>query len=93
VAEDIHTANERRLGEIIGTGIAGKLERSRNEQIVADMRFWLRDELRKLEGWLSDLLRVVAARARRRSRLSCRGIRIFSAHNGSGGFIGCRAMV
>jgi argininosuccinate lyase len=25
VDEDIHTANERRLGEIIGTGIAGKL--------------------------------------------------------------------
>jgi argininosuccinate lyase len=25
IDEDIHTANERRLGEIIGTGIAGKL--------------------------------------------------------------------
>ena len=27
--EDIHTANERRLGEIIGTGIAGKLHTGR----------------------------------------------------------------
>src|SRR5947208_2203149 len=35
VDEDIHTANERRLGEVIGTNIAGKLHtgRSRNEQI------------------------------------------------------------
>ncbi len=65
VDEDIHTANERRLGEIIGTGTGGKLHtgRSRNEQIAADMRLWLRDELRKLEGFLRDLLKVVAARA------------------------------
>ncbi|SLM40876.1 argininosuccinate lyase [Lasallia pustulata] len=65
VDEDIHTANERRLGEVIGTDVAGKLHtgRSRNEQIAADMRLWLRDELRKMEVWLSDLLKVVAARA------------------------------
>lgn len=65
--EDIHTANERRLGEVIGTAIAGKLHtgRSRNEQIATDMRLWLRDELKKLEGWLSDLLRVITARAER----------------------------
>ena len=65
VDEDIHTANERRLGEVIGTGIAGKLHtgRSRNEQIATDMRLWLRDELRKLEGWLADLLRVISSRA------------------------------
>ena len=63
--EDIHTANERRLGEIIGTGIGGKLHtgRSRNEQIATDMRLWLRDELRKLESWLSDFLKVITARA------------------------------
>ncbi|KAI3396856.1 hypothetical protein diail_11628 [Diaporthe ilicicola] len=39
--EDIHTANERRLGEIIGKEIAGKLHtgrgRSRNEQIATDV--------------------------------------------------------
>ncbi|GJC81568.1 argininosuccinate lyase [Colletotrichum liriopes] len=53
--EDIHTANERRLGEIIGKDIAGKLHtgRSRNVQV-------LRDELHKLEG---SFLRVTAARA------------------------------
>src|ERR1700675_3765132 len=39
VDEDIHTANERRLGEIIGMGIAGKLHtgRSRNDQVATGM--------------------------------------------------------
>ncbi|CAG5097518.1 Oidioi.mRNA.OKI2018_I69.XSR.g15113.t1.cds [Oikopleura dioica] len=42
--EDIHTANERRLGEIIGTGIAGKLHtgRSRNEQSICELEHRLR---------------------------------------------------
>ena len=65
VDEDIHTANERRLGEIIGMKIAGKLHtgRSRNDQVATDMRLWLREELQKIEGYLQDFLKVVAARA------------------------------
>src|SRR5690606_13355636 len=65
IEEDIHTANERRLGELIGKDVAGKLHtgRSRNEQIATDMRMWLRDELRKLEGYLVSFLNVVAKRA------------------------------
>ncbi|KAK3388752.1 argininosuccinate lyase [Sordaria brevicollis] len=65
VDEDIHTANERRLGEIIGKDVAGKLHtgRSRNEQVATDMRMWLRDELRKIEKHLQDFLNVTAARA------------------------------
>jgi argininosuccinate lyase len=65
VDEDIHTANERRLGEIIGTATAGKLHtgRSRNDQVATDMRLWLRDELAKLENHLVDFLTVVADRA------------------------------
>ncbi|KAI9833464.1 MAG: hypothetical protein M1819_003622 [Sarea resinae] len=65
VDEDIHTANERRLGELIGTHISGKLHtgRSRNEQVATDMRLWLRDELRKIEAHLVDFLRVFAGRA------------------------------
>ncbi len=41
--EDIHTANERRLTEIVGT-VGGKLHtgRSRNDQVATDMRLWLR---------------------------------------------------
>ena len=65
VDEDIHTANERRLGEIIGKDIAGKLHtgRSRNDQVATDMRLWLRDQLDMLEGYLVDFLKVIAARA------------------------------
>ncbi|RKF81523.1 Argininosuccinate lyase [Golovinomyces cichoracearum] len=65
VDEDIHTANERRLGEIIGKDIAGKLHtgRSRNEQVATDMRLWLRDELRKIQKLLTDFLLVMANRA------------------------------
>lgn len=65
--EDIHTANERRLSEIVGKEIGGKLHtgRSRNEQVATDMRMWLRGELRKLEGYLKDLIQVSVARAER----------------------------
>ena len=40
--EDIHTAVERRLGELIGP-LAGKLHtgRSRNDQVATDFRAWL----------------------------------------------------
>ncbi|TQS33781.1 hypothetical protein Golomagni_05862 [Golovinomyces magnicellulatus] len=63
--EDIHTANERRLGEIIGKDIAGKLHtgRSRNEQVVCDMRMWLRDQMREIETQLIAFIKVIAARA------------------------------
>ncbi|KAF1355256.1 L-Aspartase-like protein [Delphinella strobiligena] len=65
VDEDIHTANERRLGEIIGTNIAGKLHtgRSRNEQVATDMRLWLREQLENIEAFLVDFLKVTASRA------------------------------
>ncbi|KAJ1547752.1 argininosuccinate lyase [Nowakowskiella sp. JEL0078] len=62
--EDIHTANERRLGEHIGS-VAGKLHtgRSRNDQVATDMRLWLKDESLKLEGFLKQLVSVAVARA------------------------------
>ncbi|KAI1200698.1 argininosuccinate lyase [Nemania serpens] len=63
--EDIHTANERRLGEVIGKDIAGKLHtgRSRNEQVVCDMRMWLRDRIREIDSQLVAFLNVVVTRA------------------------------
>ena len=66
VDEDIHTANERRLGEIIGTHVAGKLHtgRSRNDQVGTGMRLWLRDQLRDIEQHLIALLRVTTSRAK-----------------------------
>ncbi|KAG9580077.1 argininosuccinate lyase, partial [Aureobasidium melanogenum] len=65
VDEDIHTANERRLGEIIGKNIAGKLHtgRSRNEQVAVDMRMWLREQLDNIESFLVDFLKVIASRS------------------------------
>ncbi|PWN44269.1 putative ARG4-arginosuccinate lyase [Ceraceosorus guamensis] len=63
--EDIHTANERRLKEIIGA-VAGKLHtgRSRNDQVATDMRLWLIDEAAKLETLLIQLIDVMVKRAK-----------------------------
>ncbi len=48
--EDIHTAIERRLGELIGP-LAGKLHtgRSRNDQVATDFRMWMLETLPKLD--------------------------------------------
>ncbi|KAG5915562.1 hypothetical protein E4U61_004494 [Claviceps capensis] len=64
--EDIHTINERRLGEIIGTQVAGKLHtgRSRNEQIGVDMRLWAREQLKDIASSLKDALAVFTAKAK-----------------------------
>ncbi|KAJ2792399.1 argininosuccinate lyase, partial [Coemansia guatemalensis] len=62
--EDIHTANERRLGELVGS-VAGKLHtgRSRNDQVATDMRLWLRDEVTALIGYLRTLVGALVQRA------------------------------
>jgi len=62
--EDIHTANERRLTELIGP-VAGKLHtgRSRNDQIATDVRLWLRDQIAVLDDHLRDLIGTAASRA------------------------------
>jgi len=62
--EDIHSAVERRLGEIIGPA-AGKLHtgRSRNDQVATDFRLWLLDHLPKLAAVLSDLQSTLIERA------------------------------
>ena len=62
--EDIHTANERRLTELIGT-VAGKLHtgRSRNDQVATDLRLWLREELLARAQQLRTLIEVATERA------------------------------
>ncbi len=62
--EDIHTYVERRLAERIGP-VAGKLHtgRSRNDQVATDVRLWLREEIRRLDAALVELIRVAADRA------------------------------
>ncbi|KAG9079652.1 argininosuccinate lyase [Ceratobasidium sp. UAMH 11750] len=62
--EDIHTANERRLSEIVGP-LGGRLHtgRSRNDQCATDLRLWLLDEVKTIEGALKGLIRVMVERA------------------------------
>uniref|UniRef100_A0A3B4VAU4 Argininosuccinate lyase n=1 Tax=Seriola dumerili TaxID=41447 RepID=A0A3B4VAU4_SERDU len=62
--EDIHTANERRLKELIGAP-AGKLHtgRSRNDQVVTDMRLWLREAISTLTENSLQLISTMVERA------------------------------
>ena len=59
--EDIHTANERRLTELIGAN-GGKLHtgRSRNDQVATDIRLWLRGSARKLLDQLYNVIMLCA---------------------------------
>jgi argininosuccinate lyase len=54
--EDIHTAIERRLTELVGD-IAGKLHtgRSRNDQVATDFRLWMVEAIPGLASALKDL--------------------------------------
>jgi argininosuccinate lyase len=62
--EDIHTANERRLTELVGA-VGGKLHtgRSRNDQVATDVRLWLRDAIGGLRVYLHQLIAAAADRA------------------------------
>ena len=62
--EDIHTAVERRLGEVIGL-VAGKLHtgRSRNDQVATDLRLYLVQKLDELRPALVELQRVIVSQS------------------------------
>jgi argininosuccinate lyase len=62
--EDIHTAVERRLTELIGP-VAGKLHtgRSRNDQVALDLRLWLLEALEAIQADLLALQTVIVNRA------------------------------
>jgi argininosuccinate lyase len=62
--EDIHTAVERRLGELVGN-VAGKLHtgRSRNDQIATDTRLYVIDAIHDLRSAVGDLQRTIVAKA------------------------------
>jgi argininosuccinate lyase len=64
--EDIHTAVERRLGELIGVA-AGKLHtgRSRNDQVATDFRLWMLDTLPLLDAAITGLQSALVAVAER----------------------------
>jgi argininosuccinate lyase len=62
--EDIHTAVERRLHEIIGP-VAGKLHtgRSRNDQIATDMRIYVRMAIKRIDESLCEVQRSLIEQA------------------------------
>ncbi len=64
--EDIHTAVERRLGELIGP-LAGKLHtgRSRNDQVATDFRLWMSGILPRMHFLLAELQETLVDRADR----------------------------
>jgi len=63
--EDVHTANERRLCELIGADVGGKLHtgRSRNDQVATDWRLWLARRLLRIRVHLRALILVACDRA------------------------------
>ncbi|XP_076286915.1 argininosuccinate lyase isoform X2 [Lasioglossum baleicum] len=63
--EDIHSANERRLSELIGS-VAEKLHtgRSRNDQTITDTKLWLRKSIDELTNKMTTFVEVLIARAK-----------------------------
>lgn len=57
--EDIHTANERRLTEIIGD-VGKKLHtgRSRNDQVATDTRMYTVSQIKEIHSQLIELLKI-----------------------------------
>ncbi len=62
--EDVHTAVERRLTEIIGA-VGGKLHtgRSRNDQVATDLRLWTLDAMHNIDSLLTALQEALIAAA------------------------------
>lgn len=58
--EDVHSAVDRRLGEVIGE-VAGKLHtgRSRNDQVALDLRLYLKRSARDRMSQLAGFIRVL----------------------------------
>ncbi|NPV60499.1 MAG: argininosuccinate lyase [Actinobacteria bacterium] len=63
--EDIHTAVERALVERLGeVGAKLRAARSRNDQVAADMRLFVKEESRRVMALLLELMGVILERAR-----------------------------
>jgi argininosuccinate lyase len=62
--EEIHTAVERRLTELVGP-VGGKLHtgRSRNDQIATDFRLWVLDALAEIDALVAGLQSTLIAQA------------------------------
>ena len=62
--EDIHTAVERRLIEIVGA-VGGKLHtgRSRNDQVATDFRLWVLSAIEQVDGLLANVQQALIGKA------------------------------
>ncbi|XP_039302357.1 argininosuccinate lyase isoform X3 [Solenopsis invicta] len=62
--EDVHSANERRLSELIGD-VAKKLHtgRSRNDQTITDTKLWLRKSIDRLLLRVKNFIEILIIRA------------------------------
>lgn len=62
--EDIHTAVERRLTELVGL-VGGKLHtgRSRNDQVATDFRLWVMDAIDGMDALIAQLQRALVEQA------------------------------
>jgi argininosuccinate lyase len=62
--EDIHTAVERRLLELVGA-VGGRLHtgRSRNDQVATDFRLWVIDAIKRMDEKLVELQRAIVGQA------------------------------
>ncbi len=65
--EDIHTHVERRLAELVGPKVAGRLHtgRSRNDQVALDERLWLRRACREAGAAIRAMQRALVEQAKR----------------------------
>lgn len=63
--EDVHSAMERGLIEIVGPEVGGRLRagRSRNDQVATLFRMWVRDAIRDITAQVSDLVDALAEQA------------------------------
>lgn len=64
--EDIHMAVEKRLNEIIGKEIGGKLHtaRSRNDQVATDFKLFVKEKTQELMLLLKELIITLIAHAK-----------------------------
>ncbi|KAB8144040.1 argininosuccinate lyase [Chloroflexia bacterium SDU3-3] len=62
--EDIHSAVERRLGELAGS-VAGKLHtgRSRNDQVATDVRLWVLGAIDRVDAAVRQVQQALLAQA------------------------------
>jgi argininosuccinate lyase len=72
--EDVHTAVERRLTELVGP-VGGKLHtgRSRNDQVATDFRLWTMNAIHQVLQWITLLQSTLIQRAETDSEILAPG--------------------